>query len=56
MADKADPLDGWPIWDVLHRAGPAKEDRYGKLDVYIRDVLKLFLDRLCETCLNIVTL
>jgi hypothetical protein len=46
MDDKRDPLDGWPIWDVLHRSSPAKEDRYGKSYVYIRDVLRLFLDRL----------
>ncbi|KAK4206240.1 hypothetical protein QBC37DRAFT_460375 [Rhypophila decipiens] len=33
MNDKADPLDGWPVWEVLRHPSPAKEDRYGKLEL-----------------------
>ncbi|KAK4207107.1 hypothetical protein QBC37DRAFT_456544 [Rhypophila decipiens] len=43
--DKADPLDGWPVWEVLRHPSSAKEDRYGKLYAYLRDIFKTFLDR-----------
>ncbi|KAK4113195.1 hypothetical protein N656DRAFT_824922 [Canariomyces notabilis] len=36
MDDKADPLQGWPIWEVYHRPWPAKQDWYGKLHAYLR--------------------
>ena len=46
MDDKADPLDGWPLLDVLRIQAGAKEDLYGKLYLYLQRRFKQFLDRL----------
>ena len=46
MDDKADPSGGWPILDVQQTSSPAPRDWYGKLFIYLHDVLKRFLDRL----------
>jgi len=51
MDDKADPMNGWPVWEILHHlpSSLAKEDIYGKLYTYLRHVFKQFLDRLAAT-------
>jgi hypothetical protein len=46
MDDKADPLSGWPIWEVSHRPWPAKYDCYGKLHAYLREVIGKFVGSL----------
>lgn len=48
MDDKSDPLDGWPIWEVLRQPWIAKEDCYGKLYAYIHSIFQRFLDRLAS--------
>jgi hypothetical protein len=45
MKDSADPLEGWPIEDVMQKAPLAKHDIYGSLFMYIQDVL---LDFCCQ--------
>lgn len=47
MSDAAEPLSGWPPEDVLAlQAGPAGDDMYGKLYVYVCERLKVFRQRL----------
>lgn len=48
MDDKADPLDGWPIQEVVLVQTRAKEDLYGKLYIYLQGVFQRFLDRLAK--------
>ncbi|KAK4148361.1 hypothetical protein C8A00DRAFT_39095, partial [Chaetomidium leptoderma] len=52
MDDKANPLDGWPIWEVLHQSWGAKEDWYGKLYAYLHHVLGRFLERLATSSVS----
>lgn len=53
MADDADPLDGWPLEEVLRTSsGPATADTYGKLYFHLRGVLGRFIKRISEA--NIV--
>lgn len=49
MDDKADPLNGWPIWEVRHTQSPVMGDLYGKLFIYLRVRFKVFLKRLATT-------
>ncbi|KAL5335956.1 hypothetical protein BJX70DRAFT_390353 [Aspergillus crustosus] len=49
MDDKADPLDGWPLRDVMQVQTAAKEDIYGKLYLYLRRVFEEFLGHLSKT-------
>ena len=42
MKDSADPLEGWPINEIMQKAPPAKNDIYGSLFFYIQDVLWQF--------------
>jgi hypothetical protein len=46
MDDKSDPMNGWPILEVLGLHSPAKEDRYGKLFTYLHRTFSTFLQRL----------
>lgn len=46
MDDKSDPSDGWPILDIQQTSSPAPNDWYGKLFVYLHNLLEQFLDRL----------
>lgn len=47
MPDNADPLSGWSSKAVHETSiGPAKADLYGKLFVYLRQLLRAFLHRL----------
>ena len=46
MNDQADPLDGWPLLKVHHTISTASQDTYGKLFVYLREVMRKFLRRL----------
>jgi hypothetical protein len=43
MDDKADPLAGWPIWEVRRTPSMASQDAYGKLFVYLREMMRKFL-------------
>jgi hypothetical protein len=49
MDDKADPSDGWPVLDIQQTSSPALRDWYGKLFIYLHDVVQRFLDRLKRT-------
>ncbi|PGH26457.1 hypothetical protein AJ80_01770 [Polytolypa hystricis UAMH7299] len=49
LDDKADPLAGWPIWQVHCTSVLAREDLYGKLFVYLCEVLERFQQRLVTT-------
>jgi hypothetical protein len=46
MDDKSDPMNGWPILEVLGSHSLAREDQYGKLFAYLRTTFSLFLWRL----------
>jgi hypothetical protein len=46
MDDKADPLDGWPLLEVLRIRTTAMEDLYGKLHSYLQDIFRKFFGRL----------
>jgi hypothetical protein len=46
MCDQADPLTGWPIWEVHNTSSPATQDAYGKLFAYLKVVMRNFVDRL----------
>jgi hypothetical protein len=46
MGDQANPLSGWPIWEVYSRPWPAKQDCYGKLHAYLREVFGKFVKSL----------
>lgn len=46
MDDKADPLDGWPILEILRIRTTAKEDLYGKLHSYLQNTFGKFFGRL----------
>jgi len=52
MDDKADPLDGWPILEVKQMPSPADQDVYGKLFIYLHDILLQFLDRFQKVRIN----
>jgi hypothetical protein len=40
--DSADPLEGWPVKEVIQKAPLAKSDIYGSLFIYLRDILLKF--------------
>ena len=42
MLDSADPLEGWPIDEIIQKAPPAKNDIYGSLFFYLQDLLWRF--------------
>jgi hypothetical protein len=46
MDDKSDPMNGWPILEVLGSDSFAREDRYGKLFAFLHIKFSLFLQRL----------
>lgn len=46
MDDKADPLAGWSPLEVHHTVPTASHDAYGKLFIYLREVMRKFLRRL----------
>ncbi|KAJ5501693.1 hypothetical protein N7453_006510 [Penicillium expansum] len=52
MDDKAEPLDGWPIREVVRVRTMAKEDLYGKLYIYLQRVFQKFLDHLARIEIN----
>jgi hypothetical protein len=49
MDDKRDPMNGWPISEVLSSHSSAKEDRYGKLSAYLHSTFSTFLQRFLTT-------
>lgn len=46
MRVTSDPIEGWPIDEVLKNELSPKNDIYGKLFYYIRDILEKFIIRL----------
>lgn len=44
--DSADPLEGWPIDEIIQKAPLAKNDLYGSLFFYLQDVLWQFCHRI----------
>lgn len=52
MDDRSDPLNGWPIQEVVRVQTIATEDIYGKLYVYLRDLFERFLSRLAQMEVN----
>ena len=44
--DSADPLNTWPMEEVIKKAGPAENDIYGGLHKYVADILEQFCTRL----------
>jgi hypothetical protein len=46
MDDKADPLTGWPIWEVSRTPFIASSDAYGKLFIYLKEAMQKFLRQL----------
>ena len=53
MLDSADPLEGWPIEEIIQKAPPAKNDIYGSLVFYLQDLLGLFCHRISRFKLSI---
>lgn len=45
MMDSADPLEGWTIKDVVRLAPLAKNDIYGSLFNYLREILLQFCNQ-----------
>ena len=48
MMDSADPLQGWPVDEIIRNAPLAKNDLYGSLFFYLQDVLWQFCDRISK--------
>jgi hypothetical protein len=46
MLDSADPLEGWPIDEIIQKAPPAKNDIYGSLFFYLQDILGRFCQQI----------
>ena len=46
MMDHADPLDGWPMNELMQFAKPAKNDLYGALYRYLTELFTRFCQRL----------
>ncbi|KAI9731728.1 MAG: hypothetical protein M1834_004517 [Cirrosporium novae-zelandiae] len=46
MFDSADPLQGWPIDEIVRKAPPAKNDMYGSLFFYVQDALQQFCQQI----------
>lgn len=47
MKDNADPLHGWSLEEVSNTtSGAATADLYGKLFIYLRNMLRAFLSRI----------
>ena len=46
MFDSADPLQGWPLDEIIEKAPPAKNDIYGSLFFYLQGVFGLFCRRI----------
>ena len=46
MLDSADPLEGWPIEEIVEKSPPAKNDIYGSLFFYLQDLLGRFCHRI----------
>jgi len=44
MLDSADPLNGWPLGDVIKKATTASHDIYGSLYRYLNDTISLFCE------------
>jgi hypothetical protein len=53
MKDSADPIQGWPIEEVIQKAPPAKNDIYGSLFFYLQDVLWQFCHQIGSLKLRI---
>lgn len=53
MKDSANPLDGWPLNEVLNTtSGAATADTYGKLFFYLSDLLFSFLNRVSSSSIS----
>lgn len=52
LDDKADPLTGWPIWEVRNEKSFADSDMYGKLFLYLHKVIGAFVERLATLQVN----
>lgn len=48
MLDSADPLQGWPMDEIILNAPLAKDDLYGSLFFYLQDVLWRFCDQISK--------
>jgi hypothetical protein len=52
MMDSADPFQGWSVNSVFQKLPPAKNDLYGGLSFYIRDILLQFCHRIRNLNVN----
>lgn len=46
MMDSADPLDGWPLGEVIQKVPSARNDIYGGLFMYLQDLLLEFCNKI----------
>ena len=46
MMDSADPLQGWPLKDIIRHVPSAKNDIYGRMSLCMTDILTKFCQRL----------
>lgn len=53
MLDSADPLQGWPIDEIIRKAPLAKNDMYGSLFFYLQDILWRFCHQISRLKLSI---
>ena len=53
MKDSADPMQGWPIEEVIQKAPLAKNDIYGSLFYYLHNLLWQFCHQMDSLKINI---
>ena len=53
MLDCADPLQGWPIDEIIQKAPLAKNDMYGSLFFYLRDIIGRFCHQISRLKLSV---
>lgn len=46
MIDSADPLQGWPLKDIIRHVPAAGDDIYGGMFLFVTNVLTIFCQRL----------
>ena len=49
MNDSADPLHGWPLQEIIDKAGAVKNDLYGALYFYLKELLRSFCEKISKT-------
>jgi hypothetical protein len=51
--DSADPLAGWPLDEVMEKISSAKNDIYGALYSYLKDLLTQFCKKIADISFSV---